>query len=114
MQRPRLVGSAGHPDFDPFVLSLPALLIFEGLAALVQNGVHVEIQVVVESLESLITNRNIAKHPFPGPCETESNGLADVNPTARQDIDLGVELFDREYLALARDRCGGRGVTEEE
>jgi len=45
------------------VLSLPALLIFERLATLVQDGAYFEIQVVAESLESLITNRNIAKHP---------------------------------------------------
>ncbi len=103
MHRPRLVGSDGYPDFDPFVLSLPSLLIFEGLASLVQDGAYPEIQVVVESLESLIANRNVAKHPVPGAREPESNGLSDLNPTARQDIDLRVELFDHECLGLARD-----------
>ena len=97
-----------------FALSLPALLIFEGLATLVQDGAYPEIQVVVESLGSLITNRNITKNPVPGSRETKSNGLADVNSTTRKDIDLGVELLDHEGLALSRNRWGKKGITEEE
>ena len=104
MNGSNLVISAGYPDLVPLVRSLPALFILEGLAALVQDGAHPEIQVVVESLGSLITNRNIAIHPVPGARETESNDLADVNPAAWQNMDLSVALFDLKRFGLARDR----------
>ena len=81
--RPNHVGSAaGHPDLDPLVLSFPAFFVLEGLAALVQDGAHPEIKVVVEPPGSLIPNRNITIHAVPGARETESNGLSDVNPAA--------------------------------
>jgi hypothetical protein len=104
MNGPNLVVSAGHPDLDPPGPSLPDFLIFERLATFVQDGAYPEIQVVVETLGSLITNRDIAIHPVPGTRETESNGLADVNPAAGQDTNVSVELFDLERSGLARDR----------
>ena len=101
---PGLVDRAGHPNLDPFVFSLPAFLIFEGLSTLVQDRVHLEIQVEVESLGGLVANGNIAKDPVPGSGEPESDGLSDLNPAAGHDIDLSVELFDHEGLGLARGR----------
>ena len=101
---PSLIGSAGHPDLDSPVLSFPALFILEGLAALIQDGAYLKVQVEVESLGSSITNWNVPIHPVPGARESESYGLADVNPAATHHGYLNVELFDLECLDLARRR----------
>ena len=102
--RASLVVGAGYPDLDPLGSSLTALFIFEGLSALVQDGVYLEIQVEVESLRSLVADGNIAEDPVPGSGEAEADGLSDLNPAAGHHIDLNIELFDHERLGLARDR----------
>ena len=102
--RSDLVDRTRDPNLDPFVFSLPAFLIFEGLSTLVQDRTHREIQVEAESLGRLIANGNIAENPVPGSGEPESDGLSDLNPAAGHDIDLSVELFDDEDPGLARGR----------
>jgi hypothetical protein len=88
--RSGLIDRTRDLNLDPFVFSLPAFLIFEGLSTLVQDRTHRDIQVEAESLGRLIANGNITEDPVQGSAEPELDGLSDLNPAAGHHIDLSV------------------------